>query len=91
MKNFVDTDKKTAQKQKLKLFRILLFNMKTKVCLKCFVNNCLWKQFFASKLPQRPSNLISFTIFVTLMSLTQFQPKIQAKKFEKGAKTRFSC
>ena len=63
--------------------------MKTKVCLKCFVHNCLRKQFFASKFPQRPSNLISFTIFVTLMPLAPFQPKIQAKKFEKVDKICF--
>ena len=35
--------------------------MKTRVCLKYFVNDCLWKQFFATNSPQTPSNLILFT------------------------------
>ena len=28
---------------------IALFHMKTRVCLKYFVHDCIWKQFFASK------------------------------------------
>ena len=31
--------------------------MKTRVFLKYFVNDCLWKQFFASNLPQTPFKL----------------------------------
>ena len=30
---------------------IALFHMKTRVCLKYFVHDCIWKQFFASKSP----------------------------------------
>ena len=42
------------------------------VCLKYFVNDCLWKQYLAFNSPQTPSNLICLTIFVTLRPLTQF-------------------
>ena len=59
---------KTADKPKLKLSRILLFEMKTTVCLKYFLNDCISKQFFASNLPYVPSNLNSYTIFVQLIS-----------------------
>ena len=45
---------------------------KTRVRLRHPVNDCLWKQAFASNLRQTPSNLISFTIFVTLRSVTKF-------------------
>ena len=64
--------------------------MKTKVYLKYFVNDCLWKQSFDSNSPQVPSNLISFTIFVTLGPLTQFSPKIRANKLQKIAKICFN-
>ena len=37
--------------------------MKTRVSLKYFVNDCLWKQSLDSILPQIPSNLISLKIF----------------------------
>ena len=46
--------------------------MKTRVCLKYLVDDCLWKQLFASDLPQAPSILICLTILVTLSTLTQF-------------------
>ena len=42
-----------------------------RVCLKYFVNDCLWKQYLAFNSPQNPSNLICLTIFVTLSPLTQ--------------------
>ena len=54
------------------LSRSALFHVKTKVFLKYFVRGCLWKQVFASNLPQAPSNLICLAILVTLRSLTQF-------------------
>ena len=59
---------KAAEKEKLNIFRTSLFCMKTIVCLKYFVNDCLWKQFFASvsNSPHILLNLTSFTIFVTL-------------------------
>ena len=40
--------------------------MKTRVSLKYFLSDPLWKQFLASNSPQIPSNLISLTILVTL-------------------------
>ena len=52
--------KKIAEKQKLKFYFVSLFQMETRDYLKYFVNNCLWKQIFASNLPQTPSNLILF-------------------------------
>ena len=48
----------------LYFFRNAKIQMKTKACLQYFVNDCLWKKFFASNLPQ--------TIFATLRSLTKF-------------------
>ena len=55
------------------------------------VNDCLWKQFFASHLPQTFSNLISFAIFVTLRPFTQFSSKTQATNLQKSAKIFFTC
>ena len=46
--------------------------MKTRVCLKDFVNDCIWKQFFASDLPQTPLKMVCLTILGTLRSLTRF-------------------
>ena len=46
--------------------------MKTTVSLKHFVNDCLWKKFFASIWPKAPSNLTYLTILVTLRPFTQF-------------------
>ena len=58
--------------------------MKTRVSLKYFMNDCLWKHFLASNVPQTPSNLISMTVLITLRSFTQFQPKIRAIKLQKN-------
>ena len=46
--------------------------MKTRelVCLKYFFHDCIWKQSFASNLPQAPLNLICLTILVTLSTST---------------------
>ena len=49
-----------------------LFHMKIKFSLKYFVNDYLWKYFFASNSPQIPSNLICLTFLVTLNPFTQF-------------------
>ena len=57
--------------------------MKTRVSLKHFLNDCLWKQFFAFNLPQTPSNLILLTILVTLSSFTKFELKIRVIKLQK--------
>ena len=45
--------------------------MKTGVSLKYFVHDCIWKQGFASNLPQAPLNLIYLTVLVALTPLTQ--------------------
>ena len=47
--------------------------MKTRVSLKYFATDCLWKPFTDSNLLQTPSNLISFTVLVTLRPSTFFQ------------------
>ena len=60
-----------------------LFHMKTKVFLKYFVRDFIWKTFLASKLSQIPSNLVFLKIFLTLMSLTQFQIRCRATKLQK--------
>ena len=60
--------------------------MKTRVCLKYFVNGCLCKQFFASNSPQTPSNLNFLTNFVTLRFVALFQPKIRATKLQNALK-----
>ena len=41
--------------------RIVLFHIKSSVYLRYFVNNCLWKHFFASNSPQTISNLMSLS------------------------------
>ena len=64
--------RKSSEKHKLKFFRSTLFHMKTRVSLKYFVNDCFWKEFLTSNLPQIPSNLICLTFFVNLWPLTQF-------------------
>ena len=60
--------------------------MKTRVSLKYFVNDSLWKQFFASNLPQNPSNLISLPILLPLRPFTQFSPKIRLTELRKVLK-----
>ena len=41
--------------------------------------------FFASNLPQSPSNLILWTILVTMRFFTQFQIRIRATRLRKSA------
>ena len=43
-----------------------LFHTSTKVCLIYFGQDCLWKKYFASNSPQSPSNLICFSMLVTI-------------------------
>ena len=50
--------------------------MKTRVCLKYFLNDCLWKQIFAANSVQTVPDLISVTVLVTLRPFVQFQFKI---------------
>ena len=60
--------------------------MKTRVSLKCFVNDCLCKPFFDSNSSQTPTNLISLTNLVALRAFTLLKPKISAVKLQKRAK-----
>ena len=60
--------------------------MKTRTCLKYFVNDILWKQFSASNLSQTLSNFISLTIFVTLMSSHSFNAKFEQFSYKKMLK-----
>ena len=57
--------------------RSALSHIKTKVCLKYFVNGCLHKQFFASNSPGTLSNFIWLTDFLTLRFLTMFNLKLE--------------
>ena len=67
--HFCQYQQKSAEKQKWNFFHSALFHIKTRVCLKYFVNNCLWKQFLASNSPQSSSNLICLTIFVNSFNI----------------------
>ena len=60
--------------------------MKTRVSLKYFVHDCIWKHFFASNLPQTLLNLLCLTLLGTLRPLTQFLSKISATAFQKSVK-----
>ena len=59
--------------------------MKTRVSLKYFVNDCLWKKFFASNLSQTPSNLI-FDNFGNSKVLHSFNLKIEQLSCKKVLK-----
>ena len=76
---FVSTNKNLQQKQKFNFSRSALFHMKTRVYLKYFVNDCLWKQFPAFNSAQTPSNLICLTIFETLKPWTRKNVKKKLK------------
>ena len=71
--------KKTHEKQKLNFSSSALFHMKSKVSLKYFVNNCLWKHFLAS-------NLNSLTMLVTLRPFTSFNLKLEQSSCKKVLK-----
>ena len=60
--------------------------MKTRISLKYFVNDCLWPPFLDSNLHQAPSDLIFWTILVTLRPFTFFQAKSRAIKLQISAK-----
>ena len=51
---------KTLGKQKLNFRHSTLFHMQTRVSLKYFVNDSLWKSFLDSNLAHTPSYLIFF-------------------------------
>ena len=64
--------------------------MKTRVCLKYFVNNSLWKQFFVSNSPKTPSILIALKILLTLESLSKsFNLKLKKLSCKKVLKFAF--
>ena len=63
-----------------------MLHMKTRVSIKYFVNDCLWKLFFDSNYPQIPANVIPLTILVPLRPFTLFYPKVGAIKFQESAK-----
>ena len=77
---------KTLEKQKLNFSCSVLFHMKTRVSLKYFVNDCVWKPLFDSNSTQTRSKLISMTILVTPWPFTLLLPKIRAIKLQKSAK-----
>ena len=66
----------------MKFSPIQLFHRKTRVLI-YFFHDCLWKQLFASNLPQSPSNLIFWTFFG---SYEAFQFEIRATKLPKTVK-----
>ena len=57
--------------------------MKTRVSLKYFGNDCLWKCFSGSSFSQNPSKFIYLTILVILRPFTLFSSKIRAIKLKK--------
>ena len=70
--NFFSILAKKPWKIEIELSLSAQFHRKTRLCLKYFVHECLWKQFFANNFPWTPLNLICLTILVTLRHLTQF-------------------
>ena len=60
--------------------------MKTRASLKCFLNDCLWKQIFASNSTQISSDLLSLGILVTPMPLTEFHLKFEELSAQKMLK-----
>ena len=54
---------KTAEKKKLNFSPSVLFHMKTTICLKSFVHDCLWKQVFTSNSPRGLFKLDLFNNF----------------------------
>ena len=57
--------------------------MKTRVYLKYFVSDYLWKEFLTFSSPQTSSNLISFPVFVTLRSFHLKFEQLSCKKLLK--------
>ena len=73
--NSVNNSKKMLKNRNLTFHVKVLFHTTTKFCLIYFGKDCLQKQHFASNSTKTPSNLICFTILVTLRPLTQNQSK----------------
>ena len=70
--NFFSILAKKPWKIEIELSLSAQFHRKTRLCLKYFVHECLWKQFFANNFPWTPLNLICLTVLATLRHLTQF-------------------
>ena len=66
------TPAKKSSKKYLKFLPSAPFHMKTRVSLRCFVNNRLWKPLFDSNSNHTPSNLISLTTLLTLRRFKLF-------------------
>ena len=81
---------KNDEKQELNLSRSALFHLETRVSLKYFVNY-LWKEFLVLTSRQTPSNLIFLTIFVTLISFTHFNLKLEQVSCKKGLNFALLC
>ena len=82
IENFVNTTKKLLEN----FSHSVLFHMKTRVYLKHFIHGCLCKIIFASNSPQAPLNLICLTLLVTVMHLTECEPKMRGTKSQKSVK-----
>ena len=65
--------------------------MKTRVSLKYFVNDCLWKHFFALNLPPDPFKLNFFDNFGNCKTFHKVLPKTRAIKLQKCAKICLTC
>ena len=65
-----------------------LFHMKTRVCIKYFIRDCILIVFYPFNSPQIPLNLNCLKSLGTLKPLTlrQFQPKIRATILQTSGK-----
>ena len=87
---FCQYQQKHLAKKKLNFSRSALFHMKTKVCLKQFVHDCLQIHFFASNLPQAPYNLICLSIFVPSPNFVLKDVQVWSGTFSQKDKGNFS-
>ena len=61
---------------KIKLSRISLFHIKTRVSLKYFVSDCIRKQYFGPNSPQTGLNVMPFTVHLYKPELVLTKPTI---------------
>ena len=52
---------KNSCKREINFSRSALFQMKIRISLKYFVNDCIWKHFFATNFSQTPTNIYFLT------------------------------
>ena len=69
----------------------VLFDMRTRVCLKYFPNDCLWKQFFVFEVLPDLFQLDFLKVLITLRLFSQLQHRIRATKLQKSAKSCPTC